>query len=308
MTESSSSSTERTNGIGYGPFFATKEFTGVWYLDWFVPEDLPTGSWYDLWTFKWDPIHEFKTRTFEFDIYQGDEQLNFSLPAIDHNLCDNAVSMARELENSLIYEVQHHPNHWEEAQRTGRPDRFRLAYKNWRDDPRPMVRINNVIVDDGWTVDMNGNLTLAEPADPEDQVFVNYYFACFSEEEILNFLNEGLYMMNSTPPASEAYTSICSAPFAWRAAIVLYASIQALRRLIFGFNIQERAIMFGEDPEAAQRAIQNYKDLLQSYTDLWNEIRKDAKTRRLPAIYQFVSPEYTLPGGRSRWFRYLYKS
>jgi hypothetical protein len=308
MTDSSSSSTEHIKGTGFGTFYAQKEHTGVWYVDWFVPDTIAIGPWYDIWSYRWDGNSAYESKTFEVMVHSADQQLEFYTPAIIEQTCDNVVSMMRELENSLIYEAQHITSYWEPAQRTGRSTRLNFAYKNWNDDPRPMIRKNGIVVLDGWYADMDGTIILDEPADPEDNYFCEYNFSFFNQEDILTFLNEGLYMMNATPPASQTAPDLCSIPRAWRAGVILYASMQALRRLIFSLTFQEKAIIFGEDPQAAQNAIGHYKDLYREYSEMWAEIRKDSKSRVLPGIAQFVSPEYTLPGGRSRWFRYLYKS
>jgi hypothetical protein len=108
----------------------------------------------------------------------------------------------------------------------------------------------------------------------------------------------GLYAMNATPPASENYSNINSAPFIWRFGIILYAAIRALQRLVFGLNFQERAIIFAEKPELVQNAINNFKQLYSDYNALWLEVKKDVKTLKLPGIGQISVPEYTLPGGR----------
>jgi hypothetical protein len=142
---------------------------------------------------------------------------------------------------------------------------------------------------------------------PEDNVNVTYRFAYFSDEEILSFLNLGLSMMNSMPPSSTTYRNLLTSPVEWNAPILLYASITALKRLIFGLNFQEKMIIFGE-PENARNAITSFQDLYKDYSTLWTEQSKNAKTKKLPGMSQYVTPEYTLPGGRSRWFRYLYKS
>ena len=59
--------------------------------------------------------------------------------------------------------------------------------------------------------------------------------------------------------------------------------------------------------EAARAAQATLKDLYATYTELWAEFAKNVKTLKLPGSAIYVTPEYTLPGGRSRWFRYLYK-
>ena len=187
---------------------------------------------------------------------------------------------------------------------------YSLAYQNWNRDWRPIARVNNRIIDDGWTVDWNGRAFFDGLMAPEDSVNMMYKFAYFSDEEILAFLNFGLQMMNSTPPASVVYPTLVGMPVEWNAPVLLYAAILALKRLIFGLNFQEKRVIFTspEYPDGAKDAIQNFKDLYTEYSTTWAEIKKDAKTRKLPGMALYVTPEYTLPGGRSRWFRYLYKS
>jgi len=194
---------------------------------------------------------------------------------------------------------------------------YNLAYQNWNMEPRPIVRVNNRIVDDGWHADYNGNLYFDSVMAPEDSINVRYNFAYFSDEEILSFLRLGLQMMNSTPPASTTYRDVTTMPFEWNAPVLLYAAITALKRLIFGLNFQEKMVIFAEpqagaggasNADAAGKAINNFQSLYQDYNNVWVEIRQDAKSKKLPGVAQYVTPEYTLPGGRSRWFRYLYKS
>jgi hypothetical protein len=183
---------------------------------------------------------------------------------------------------------------------------YNLSYKNWNQEPRPIVRLNTRIVDDGWHVDYEGRIYFDRMLTPEDSVNVSYNFSYFSKEELLSFLNLGLQMMNSVPPASTSYASIGNAPVEWAPGILLFASITALKRLIFGLNWQERMIIFGT-PEMAQNAQAKFQELYASYTELWTTFAKNVKTNKLPNPVQITVPEYTLPGGRSRWFRYLYK-
>lgn len=177
---------------------------------------------------------------------------------------------------------------------------YSLAYQNWNKDPRPIARVNNRIVDDGWFVDWNGRVYFDGLMAPEDSVNMFYHFAYFSEEEILAFLNLGLNIMNSTPPSSVYYPSLDTMPGEWNAPVLLYGGITALKRLVFGLNWQEKAVIFSrpDDLNGAQQAIQNFKELYAEYNTLWLEIKKNAKTQKLYGMAQYVTPEYTLPGGR----------
>ena len=184
---------------------------------------------------------------------------------------------------------------------------YGFAYENWNTDPRPLIRVNNRLVDDGWHADYMGKVYFDSLMAPEDSISAAYNFSYFSKEELLSFLNLGLKMMNGLPPASDAYSALNLAPRIWDAGILLYAAVTALRRLIFGLQWQEKRIIYGR-PEDAQNAASAFQDLYKSYQETWIEFGKNVKTRKLPGIAMYVTPEYTLPGGRSRWFRYLYKS
>lgn len=111
---------------------------------------------------------------------------------------------------------------------------YDFAYHNWNMCPRPIVRKNNRIIDDGWHADYEGKIYVDGLMAPEDSINVSYNFAYFSEEELLSFLKFGLQMMNGIPPASETYGSLETAPLDWDPGILLWAAITALKRLVFG--------------------------------------------------------------------------
>jgi len=450
------------------------ETTGICYVDWYVPANLPLGSYYDRWTWQWLSTSGVTDVTQIFTIHSLENYINFISPGINHQITPRVVQMMLDLSNDFIYEAQHIPVYWEQGLRiqqdnqqkriktyyyftldadrysvsqdavyfnngqkftvfqslepyyssssssqsesssisesqssssssssssvdsrsslstassesssnssnssssesagnnssssssvlyptttttttewvyrpiltavgTGNPTSsgvltkysgtgpstinfvswqgkesrfstiYNFAYQNWNKDPKPLLRLNNRLIDDGWFVDYNGYAYLDGLLSPEDSINMRYNFAYFSQEEILAFLRFALQMMNSMPPASTMYSSLETMPGEWSAPVLLYAAITALRRLIFGLNWQEKFIIFSrpDNLAAANDAIQNFKDLLGQYTEIWLEQAKNAKTRKLPGIAQFVMPEYTLPGGRSRFFRYLYKT
>jgi hypothetical protein len=72
--------------------------------------------------------------------------------------------------------------------------------------------------------------------------------------------------------------------------------------------LQEKRIIF--DNTSLGDGWTQVKDLFKSLHDAYKEDWKnilEAKKLRLPHIAAVVQPEFTLPGGRSRAFRYLYK-
>lgn len=307
-SDNSSLSSSMPPGTIYGPFTAVKEHTGLWYVDWLVPNDIDIGRYFDIWKFKWLADGDTQTQIFELIVNKEDKLVNSIAPAKAYNFGDTVYGLMNDLSNNFIYEAMHIPVYWEQGYKTGDGKSWNFAYNNWNRDPRPVIRINQKIRLDGWEPNYGGNVYFNKPLDPEDMVYAQYNFRYFSWEEIADFLNMGLYAMNATPPASLVYSNLNTAPFEWRFGILLYAAIKAIQRLVFGLSFQERALIFAEKPENVQAVIANLRSLYADYNALWIEVKKDVKTLKLPGIAQISVPEYTLPGGRSRWFRYLYKT
>jgi len=424
---------------------ATLEHTGIFYVDWFVPQNLPLGNYYDRWTFQWDTITPSKEITMIINVHSFESYINFLSSGKAVVNSDVMAQLLLSLKNDFIYEAQHIPIYSEQGMRiqqdnqakrsknyyyltltsdyfwadegaiytnngkkftvfteleeissssisiiesssssssnssnsfdsssssssssldssssssylTPLPEEssyvykriltlvgssdptlsgtltlvsgngsntinfstwqkkvarlstiYSFANKNWNQDPTPIVRVNNRIVDDGWHLDYDGKIYFDTLMTPEDNVIATYNYAYFSQEEMAGFLQLGLNMMNGLPPASLIYPSVDTAPRIWWAGILLYAAITAYKRLIFGWSFQQQRIVYGR-PEDAQSVLSSWQDLYKSYLETWTEFGKNVKTLKLPNIAMSVQPEYTLPGGRSRWFRYLYKS
>lgn len=284
---------------------ATSDRTGLYYATWLVPTDQDPGKYYDRWTFKFDNQEERTEMTY-FHVYLADTFMNFGGSATSVELTDRMANLINALVNDFIYEAQHIPLYWEQGMRTTDSTMFDFAFSNWNQDPKPLVRKNGLLMTDGWVVDYQaGSVFFETPPEETDDITVAYSFAYFSVEELASFLNEGLRAMNALPPASWSYRSVNQIPGYWEYGVLLQAAIHAMRRLVMGLNFQERAIIFGEDPDRARATQQQFQQLYQDYSSLWTEIADGIK-RALPTTAMIVVPEYTLPGGRSRWFRYLY--
>ena len=88
---------------------------------------------------------------------------------------------------------------------------------------------------------------------------------------------------------------------------VLYGAIKdALRTLMGCLMFQQPAQVFGGTEEAA-KAFSNFETLKQNYEKDWDKLVEQKKFGPYPKTRMVVTPEFTLPGGRSRWFRYLFK-
>ncbi len=294
----------KEDGTELATLTAQSESNGLYYADWTVPVDLPVGKYYDRWTYTYDDL-EFDTETSYFQVYTADTFLSFSGSTSSNKMTNRMLNLVRALENDFIYETQHIPLYWEHGMRTADASKLNFAYGNWRDDPKPLVRRNGKLIAEGWVADYNGNLFFQNSPNENDDITVTYTFSYFSKDELAGFINEGLRAMNALPPSSWSYNSVNLTPQYWDYGILLMAAVHAMRRIVMGLNFQERAIIFGEDPERSKAAQSNFQQLYQDYSATWKEVAEGIK-KALPTIGAVIVPEYTLPGGRSRWYRYLY--
>ncbi len=283
---------------------STNESYGYYYVDWMVPIDLPVGRYYDRWTFSFEDDGSEEEVVNYFEVHQKDAIINFSPSIVSSKYSMGMEKLIRDLGSYFVYEVQHIPVYAEQAIRTNDPSRFNFAFKNWNSDPKPLVRLNNRLVDSGWYADFYGNVFFEQPLDTSDVVFGSYNFSYFSKDDLAGFINLGLNAMNAVPPASQVYRSVQNVPTAWKHGILLYASMQALRRLLLGMSLQEVSIIFG-DKDTSSAAKEGFRSLYQEYSETWKDMSKDIK-KVLPGTAQISIPEYTLPGGRARWFRYMF--
>jgi hypothetical protein len=284
---------------------ATKERVGLYYVDWTVPVSLPPGKYYDRWTFKFTAAGDERQETSYWQVYTMDAFLSFTGGTSSWDVTDRMATLMNALTNDFIYEAQHIPLYWEQGLRTPDAAKFNFAYKNWLKDPKPLVRKNGMLMDDGWLADYDGNIFFEEAPKETDEIMAGYTFSYFSPEELASFIVEGLRAMNAIPPSSWYYNSVEQSPAYWDYGVLLVAAVHAMRRLVMGLNFQEKAIIFGEDPERSKSVQAQFQQLYQDYNSLWYDMAKDIK-KALPPTQMIVVPEYTLPGGRARWFRYLF--
>lgn len=443
---------------------AQEETQGIFYVDYFIPKNLPVGTYYDRWLFQWGEESSVETVVMPINVKKFDNFINFIGNGTTHNISSRANYLLTHLVNDFIYEATHIPIYWEQGMRTQQEDQqkrtktyyyfkvdanegyvakegdiyynngnkftvfetldmavyfsssssssqsevssggtsnssdsadsssssnsstsssmsdssqsepssssssisteeksesssqtqeeslqyftlncvgtgdakpsgvlvkvsgdgsqkinfsgwtkkgskfstiYSFTFRSWVRDWKPIVRLNNRIVEDGWYTDYDGKIYFDRLMTPEDIVEVTYKFSCFSLEHLLNFLDLGVKSMNAVPPASTVYASIDTIPVAWELPVLAFAAAQAMRRVAFGINFQEKRSIYGE--EWAQNAVGIFQSLYADYSKIYDE-NKGIKTSVLPSIAQYVTPEYSLPGGRARFFRYMYKT
>jgi len=199
------------------------------------------------------------------------------------------------------------------ANSTTSPTIFESAYPRWNDDRLLKVRLNKVIIEPTdatypYTVNFeNGSIEFDTALAFNDEVNVGYSFRFFSEEEINSFFQMASALWNVAPPFGGPRT-IHNAGFTIRGVLMVGASLFAYRELMFRLAFQETRIIF--DNASWGEGWTKVSDIFKSQHDMtekaWNQ-SLEWKKAQMPNNRPIVQPSYTLPGGRSRMFRYLYK-
>jgi hypothetical protein len=187
---------------------------------------------------------------------------------------------------------------------------YQLHWADWN-LTNPDVRLNNrsIAMDDPlfpYSIDFNaGKITFENPLRPEDNLKVSYNFRVFNDTALMRFIQDAISELNSQAPQS-SYT-IDAFPFNLISAVMMGARKNAMIQLMICMQNQNFKTIFGDSKEDWSSAYSAYKDIKENSEKSFNDIKKEIK-KSLPRIAIISTPEYTMPGGRSRWFRYLFSS
>ena len=183
---------------------------------------------------------------------------------------------------------------------------FQLTWPRWN-LANHVVYKNQNIVNDGYTIDLdNGTVRFAVPQHETDTVHASYNFRFFTQMEELGFISDAISQINIEPPQSN-YT-IDSFPDQYVGVLLMGAAKNAIKRLLLCLAFQQPATIFG-GPDRVKDAISTFQALKENYEKEFTADKKTTKTKQpYPKIGVVVQPEFTLPGGRSRWFRYLFST
>lgn len=184
-----------------------------------------------------------------------------------------------------------------------------FTYRNWNWDFDPVVYKNGLIMESGYSVDkLTGKITFDTALDTYqdseviDVIEADYKFSVFTDSELISFMYTALTYFNAAPRHSSY--SLSSAPASAQAAILYGGAFNAINAILWGFLNQQSRVKWGETEwKDLQGMLQSMRDVYKGEMDKIIEYKK----LRLPAIGAIAVPEYSLPGSRSRFFRYLYK-
>ena len=204
----------------------------------------------------------------------------------------------------LILCAQRIPIYYEQAKPTRDRRTYEFSFDKWNQSSGIRIYRNKEIVNSNIEVDyFRGKITFANELLYQEIVNADYNFKWFNSDEISLFLENSVQSVNMFPPAS-VYT-LDDVPDRYIPIVLYGAAKDALRQLMMCLQFQTPQQVFG-GPDAAQKAFSNMETLKKNYESDWEKLAEQKKYGPYPTGRNIVTPEYTLPGGRSRWFRYLF--
>ena len=261
-------------------------YTGFYYYDWAIPNTLPV----DVYTV-------IVTGT-----VMGVENLSPTylnvIPAgspTPVSPSQREIGMIDAL-NSYIGCANHIPVYNELARRNAGRNKYFFTWPRWNLGANE-IRRNGEIITAGFTLDYeSATVTFVTPQHDTDKIMASYNWRFLTTNEMLRFLNDALSQINIQAPGT-GYT-LDTVPDNYVGVLMMGAVKNAMKHLIMCLSFQEPATIFGT-MENAKAAIDNFKSLKENNEKEFAEEKKQVKRQRYVAISAVVTPEYTLPGGRS---------
>lgn len=184
-------------------------------------------------------------------------------------------------------------------------DQVRLTWPRWNLSNH-LIFLNNHIITTGYVIDLDtAQITFTKPLHETDKIDATYNFRWFSQLDMIRFLADSLSQINLESPGTSF--TLDTVPDSYVGVMLMGAAKNAIKQMLFSLAFQEPATVFG-GPDGVKNAISTFQSLKENYEKEFATDKKQIKKAVYPKIASIVQPEYTLPGGRSRWFRYLFSS
>lgn len=270
---------------------------GNYVFEWVIDEDQPTGEYTADWMYTIDDVDYTATQT--FIVHPGSAEAKADI------LYNERLIAFREGLEKLIMCAQQIPVYFEQSKPSCDGKKFDFTYPRWNLSRRIKVYRNKKLLTTGFNINhFKGRITFDQELLPQDIVNMDYDFRWFTDEELDAFLNNALMAFNSFPPVQQF--NLLNVPAIHMPVILYGAAKDALRQMMMCLQFQEPQQVFG-GADRAQQVFGNIETLKQNYEKDWDKLTEVKKYGRYPKMGLVIVPEYTMPGGRSRWFRYLFK-
>ena len=267
---------------------------GFYVYEWVIPDTQAEGRYSCTWDY-----------TLTDGTFSETHYFVISEDATEPNVYNWRVSAFREALEYNISCAQHIPVYFEQARPT--PDRktYNFSFPNWNPSIGVKIYKNRQIVEDGYSIDYEkGVVVFEEDLLAQETINADYNFRWFTDDNIDRYTFNAVQTLNMYPPQSTY--ELLTVPDRYIPIILYGAAKDAIRQLLMCLQFQQPQMVFG-GPEAAQKAFSNLETLKKNYESDWEKLLEQKKFGPYPRSALLITPEYTLPGGRSRWFRYLFK-
>ena len=275
-----------------------KPTDGFYVYEWDIDEDQTNGDYNVSWEYTIDNVTYYEAQ----EVIVAED-----IDLVSSTYNPNMIA-TREALSYYISCAQHVPAYFEQAKPTFDRSTYRFTFPRWNQSTGVKIYRNNNLVEDGIEIDyFKGEVKFDTPLTQYDMVNADYNFRWFSDEELTRFLENALGDLNTYPPHT-AYDFFGNTvvPDRFLPSVIRKAAADAIRKLMMCLQFQEPQQVFG-GAENAQKAFSNFETLKKNYEADWQKTAENKKLGPYPRTMIISTPEYTLPGGRSRWFRYLFK-
>lgn len=272
--------------------------TGLYVFEWDVPSAQSAGEYLANWTY-----------TMDGQEYAEVQRFVVSEDATDTTWYSGNLLLVRQSLELMLMGAQNVPIYFQQAKPSPDNKRYYWTRGNWNQKHGTTVYRNKKMATEGYQIDYGkGSVVFDTQLTDHDIVHADFNFKWFTDDELDRFLSNGFHITNIYPPHTNISIYNITDPTSGKYIVtVLYAAaIDAIRSLMFQINWREPAEYFG-GVKRAQEVFGQWETLKKNYEGMLIKLLEQKKFFPYRGLTKLiVVPEYTLPGGRSRWFRYLF--
>lgn len=287
---------DSSGGEVLGPSIPEKISEGFYALDWKVDSNQNTGTYQAVWTYE---AEDSGTAVQEVTVSASGTNSGQSF------LYSGRILEMRESLNYMLTHAQSIPVYKEE----GIPDPtgkiYTFTFGKWNPGGKIRIYRNGKLLGNGFTIDATLGKVIFDAAQSDaDLIQADYNFRWFGDLELDRFMSNALHFVNLHPATTNF--SLQSVPDRFIPLILWGASVDAIRNLMMSLQFQEPQVVFG-GPEGAQKAFGNLESLKKNYEEMYKDGLEKKKYGPYTGLMRMVTqPAFMLPGGRSRWYKYMF--
>ena len=198
--------------------------------------------------------------------------------------------------------AQNIPVYFEQARPSEGSQTYQFTFPRWNQTSGLRVYRNKQMINQGFEVDyFHGKIVFDDRQTKYDVINADYNFRWFTDEQLYDFMLQALREINIAPPYKTwNFESLFTNTEAMQyiSAVMYGGARNAIRTLMLCLQFQEPEEVFG-GPEKAQQKFSNMNVIKENYEKSFDKIIQNKKFGRYPSTRMLITPEYTLPGGRS---------